>query len=58
MTLCESGAARAGLGIGLESTALPVLTMSIALISAYWLGNTSGGGATPAAKRSLMPPKL
>ena len=52
MTLCESGTARAGLGIGLESTALPVLTMSVALISAYWLGNTSGGGATPAAKRS------
>ena len=32
----------AGVSIGLESTALPVLVMSVALISSYWLGNTSG----------------
>ena len=32
----------AGISIGLESTALPVLVMSAALISSYWLGNTSG----------------
>lgn len=32
----------AGVGLGLESTALPVLTMSGALIGAYWLGNMSG----------------
>eukprot|EP00803_Ostreobium_quekettii_P009694 evm.model.scf_2304.1 EVM.evm.TU.scf_2304.1 scf_2304:12486-19378(-) len=32
----------AGVGLGLESTALPVITMSCALIGAYWLGNTSG----------------
>lgn len=31
-----------GLGVGLEATALPVLVMSCALISSYWLGNTSG----------------
>ncbi|RWV94456.1 hypothetical protein GW17_00043002 [Ensete ventricosum] len=32
----------AGVSLGLESTALPVLVISIAIISAYWLGNTSG----------------
>ncbi|BDA47219.1 K(+)-insensitive pyrophosphate-energized proton pump [Coccomyxa sp. Obi] len=32
----------AGVGLGLESTALPVLVMSAALIASYWLGNTSG----------------
>ncbi|CAE5964645.1 unnamed protein product [Arabidopsis arenosa] len=32
----------AGVSLGLESTALPVLTISVAIISAYWLGNTSG----------------
>ncbi len=32
----------AGVGVGLEATALPVLAMSVALISSYWLGNTSG----------------
>ncbi|AAC83018.1 Similar to gb/D45384 vacuolar H+-pyrophosphatase from Oryza sativa. ESTs gb/F14272 and gb/F14273 come from this gene [Arabidopsis thaliana] len=31
----------AGVSLGLESTALPVLTISVAIISAYWLGNTS-----------------
>ncbi|KAK9804629.1 hypothetical protein WJX73_001042 [Symbiochloris irregularis] len=37
----------AGVGLGLESTALPVLTMSTALIASYWLGNSSG--LTPAS---------
>lgn len=32
----------AGLGLGLEATGLPVLVMSVALIAAYWLGNSSG----------------
>ncbi|KAF3517300.1 hypothetical protein DY000_02064273 [Brassica cretica] len=32
----------AGVSLGLESTALPVLVISVAIISAYWLGNTSG----------------
>lgn len=32
----------AGVSLGLESTALPVLTISISIISAYWLGRTSG----------------
>ncbi|VVA95801.1 unnamed protein product [Arabis nemorensis] len=32
----------AGVSLGLESTALPVLAISVAIISAYWLGNTSG----------------
>ncbi|KAB1218236.1 Pyrophosphate-energized membrane proton pump 3 [Morella rubra] len=32
----------AGVSLGLESTALPVLVISIAIISAYWLGHTSG----------------
>ena len=37
----------AGISIGLESTALPVLVMSAALISSYWLGNSSGGEPRP-----------
>ncbi|KAG0453293.1 hypothetical protein HPP92_025957 [Vanilla planifolia] len=32
----------AGVSLGLESTALPVLAISVAIISAYWLGQTSG----------------
>ncbi|CAA3002407.1 pyrophosphate-energized membrane proton pump 3 [Olea europaea subsp. europaea] len=32
----------AGVSLGLESTALPVLVISIAIVSAYWLGHTSG----------------
>ncbi|CAH8252556.1 unnamed protein product [Arabidopsis lyrata] len=32
----------AGVSLGLESTALPVLVTSVAIISAFWLGNTSG----------------
>jgi len=32
----------AGIGVGLECTALPVLVMGIALIAAYYLGRTSG----------------
>ena len=32
----------AGIGIGLESTALPVIVMAIALLGAYYLGETSG----------------
>lgn len=28
--------------MGLESTALPVLVISVAIISAFWLGHTSG----------------
>ncbi|KAH7515252.1 hypothetical protein FEM48_Zijuj10G0007100 [Ziziphus jujuba var. spinosa] len=32
----------AGVSLGLESTALPVLVISVAIISAYWLGQTSG----------------
>ncbi|XP_020590953.1 pyrophosphate-energized membrane proton pump 2 [Phalaenopsis equestris] len=32
----------AGVSLGLESTALPVLVISLAIISAYWLGQTSG----------------
>jgi H(+)-translocating pyrophosphatase len=32
----------AGMGVGLEATGLPVLVMSVALVSSYWLGNTSG----------------
>jgi H(+)-translocating pyrophosphatase len=32
----------AGIAVGLESTALPVLTISAALLGAYWLGVTSG----------------
>ncbi|XP_073302817.1 pyrophosphate-energized membrane proton pump 2 isoform X5 [Primulina huaijiensis] len=32
----------AGISLGLESTALPVLVISISIISAFWLGQTSG----------------
>ncbi|MBF0565169.1 MAG: sodium-translocating pyrophosphatase [Nitrospirae bacterium] len=32
----------AGMGVGLESTALSALTIAVAIISAYWLGNKSG----------------
>ncbi|KAL8136993.1 hypothetical protein V2J09_002994 [Rumex salicifolius] len=32
----------AGISLGLEATALPVLVISVAIISAFWLGNTSG----------------
>ncbi|CAL9092950.1 unnamed protein product [Musa textilis] len=32
----------AGVSLGLESSALPVLVISIAIISAFWLGQTSG----------------
>ena len=32
----------AGIGVGLEATGMPVLVMSVALISSFWLGNTSG----------------
>lgn len=32
----------AGISLGLESTALPVLVISVSIISAYWLGQTSG----------------
>ncbi|CAK9865400.1 unnamed protein product [Sphagnum jensenii] len=32
----------AGVGLGLESTAMPVLVISAAITSAYWLGKTSG----------------
>ncbi|WRX27609.1 Pyrophosphate-energised proton pump - like 3 [Theobroma cacao] len=32
----------AGVSLGLESTALPVLVISISIISAFWLGHTSG----------------
>ena len=37
----------AGISIGLESTALPVLVMSAALIASYWLGNSSGEAPSP-----------
>jgi len=32
----------AGVALGLESTCLPTLVISVAVISAYWLGQTSG----------------
>lgn len=32
----------AGVSLGLESTALPVLVISASIISAFWLGHTSG----------------
>jgi len=32
----------AGISVGLEATAVPVIVMSIALILSYWIGNTSG----------------
>jgi len=32
----------AGVSLGMEATALPVLVISVAIISAFWLGRTSG----------------
>eukprot|EP00249_Psilotum_nudum_P022394 c28502_g1_i1 orf=319-2730(-) len=32
----------AGVGLGLESTAMPVFVISVSIISTYWLGKTSG----------------
>ncbi|KAI3962940.1 hypothetical protein MKX01_029751 [Papaver californicum] len=32
----------AGISLGLESTALPVLVISVAIVSSFWLGHTSG----------------
>ncbi|CAI9114587.1 OLC1v1015341C1 [Oldenlandia corymbosa var. corymbosa] len=32
----------AGVSLGLESTALPVIVISVSIISAFWLGHTSG----------------
>ncbi|KAJ6773289.1 INORGANIC DIPHOSPHATASE-RELATED [Salix koriyanagi] len=32
----------AGVSLGLEATALPVLVISVSIVSAFWLGNTSG----------------
>ena len=32
----------AGVSLGLESTALPVIVISISIVSAFWLGQTSG----------------
>ncbi|KAL3678115.1 hypothetical protein R1sor_021071 [Riccia sorocarpa] len=32
----------AGVGLGLESTAMPVLVISVSIILTYWLGKTSG----------------
>ncbi|GFZ04414.1 vacuolar H+-pyrophosphatase 2 [Actinidia rufa] len=32
----------AGISLGLESTALPVLVISVSIVSAFWLGHTSG----------------
>ncbi|CAK9198707.1 unnamed protein product [Sphagnum troendelagicum] len=32
----------AGVGLGLEATAMPVLVISVSILSAYWLGRTSG----------------
>lgn len=32
----------AGISLGLESTALPVLVISVSIVSAFWLGRTSG----------------
>ncbi|CAN6452616.1 unnamed protein product [Victoria cruziana] len=32
----------AGVSLGLESTALPVLVISVSVLSAFWLGHTSG----------------
>jgi hypothetical protein len=29
-------------GLGLESTAMPVLVISVSIVTAYWLGKTSG----------------
>ena len=32
----------AGMGLGLESTGLPVLAISAAIVASFWLGRTSG----------------
>ncbi|XP_042504014.1 pyrophosphate-energized membrane proton pump 3 [Macadamia integrifolia] len=32
----------AGISLGLESTALPVLVISVSIVSSFWLGQTSG----------------
>ncbi|KAF9675116.1 hypothetical protein SADUNF_Sadunf10G0197900 [Salix dunnii] len=32
----------AGVSLGLEATAFPVLVISVSIVSAFWLGNTSG----------------
>ena len=32
----------AGIAVGMESTALPVITIGVAILAAYWLGQTSG----------------
>ncbi|XP_047330160.1 pyrophosphate-energized membrane proton pump 2 [Impatiens glandulifera] len=32
----------AGISLGLESTALPVLVISVSIVSSFWLGHTSG----------------
>ena len=34
-----------GVAVGMQSTAIPVLSVSVAVLSAYWLGKTSGLGA-------------
>ena len=34
-----------GVAVGMTSTAIPVLMVSVAVVSAYWLGRTSGLGA-------------
>ena len=49
---CATGHATnviAGVALGLESTAAPVAVMSVALVSAYWLGNSSGLTPTSSA---------
>jgi H+-translocating diphosphatase len=33
-----------GVAVGMQSTAIPVLSVSVAVISSYWLGKTSGLG--------------
>ena len=37
----------AGVAVGMKSTAVPVLAVSVAVISAYWLGHSAIDGATP-----------
>ncbi len=32
----------AGIAVGMESTALPIITIGVAILAAYWLGQTSG----------------